>query len=125
MSPPSTLQHDEIDTFTKPSLLELLHDLPPTLQHLRIQDTQDMWTSYLDDDVLAVLTPPPGLPASCCSALQSLVIHRCKSISTTAVVLFITVRMNEPRPTLKRIDIQFSRPADVDIMPSLQPFIET
>ncbi|KAJ7114111.1 hypothetical protein C8R44DRAFT_984644 [Mycena epipterygia] len=100
-------------------MVEMLRSLPPSVQRLEI-DTY----SFLDDDGLAVLTPAPHFPPSC-PALRELVILRCVSISDAAVLRFITARMAiTPCPTLKRIEVQFSRPRTLDMLPHLRPFVE-
>ncbi|KAJ6493852.1 hypothetical protein DFH09DRAFT_1104393 [Mycena vulgaris] len=106
----------DTDTFTKSSLLEFIRRLPPSMQHLRIQDTSRGWpallTPSLDDEVLAVLTPSPGLPPPHCPRLKTIFVDYCDSISDAALLRFITAR-------LAPIESQ------LDILPSLQPLIQS
>jgi hypothetical protein len=60
-----------------------------------------------------------------CPALQELYMDCRSTISDAAVLRFISARMQDPRTTLKRVDIRFDRPMTIDIMPSLRTFIET
>ncbi|KAJ7803748.1 hypothetical protein B0H14DRAFT_2527679 [Mycena olivaceomarginata] len=105
-----------IDTniFIKPRLIETLPGLPPTIRRLMIRDTG------LDDDALAILMSPEF-----CPALQELYMNCGTTISDTAVLRFISARMQDPRTALKRVDIRFCRPMTLDIMSSLRTFIET
>ncbi|KAJ7140790.1 hypothetical protein C8R44DRAFT_761888 [Mycena epipterygia] len=117
------------NAFSQSSLLQVIRGLPPTMQHLRliditIRDSRGSISS-LDDDVLEALTPSPGLAGFSCPALQSLVIQSGLLISPAAVQWFITARMSvESRTPLKRVNIHFARNPDLDILPSIQPFIE-
>jgi hypothetical protein len=119
------------DSFTKASLLESLRALPPTMRHLTIQDITrgGMDISLvppLDDDVLAALTPAPGLPA-CCPSLKTLTINYCTLISDAALLRFVTGRMESAsgsEATLRRVDVQFNRRMMLDVMPTLQPFVD-
>ncbi|KAJ6526969.1 hypothetical protein DFH09DRAFT_165321 [Mycena vulgaris] len=121
----------DTDTFTKLSLLEFIRRLPPSMQHLRIQDTSRGWpallTPSLDDEVLAVLTPSPGLPPPHCPGLKTIFVDHCDSISDAALLRFITARLApiESRPTLKRVEVHFDRESQLDILPSLQPLIQS
>ncbi|KAF7368653.1 hypothetical protein MVEN_00189500 [Mycena venus] len=103
------------------SLLELLQNLPPTIRRLHLDDKSG---TFLDDDVLAVFTPAPGGSAPCCPALEALIMDQCPLISDAAVLRFITARMNQSSLTLKRLKIHFRRLMTLDILPSLQPFID-
>ncbi|KAJ7466945.1 hypothetical protein FB451DRAFT_1259601 [Mycena latifolia] len=119
----------DTDTFSKPALLYFLRRLPPTMQQLRVNDTSRGWpvmaTPSLDDDVLEMLTPPPGLPPPHFPALQTLFFDHCHLVSDAALLRFITARMSaESRPTLKRVEVHFDREMTTDILPSLQPFVE-
>ncbi|KAJ7652215.1 hypothetical protein B0H17DRAFT_1215055 [Mycena rosella] len=57
---------DLIDLFWETGVEELLHALPPSIRRLEF--------SQLDDNILAILTPSPGIPALCCPALQDLIL---------------------------------------------------
>ncbi|KAJ7022722.1 hypothetical protein C8F04DRAFT_1137129 [Mycena alexandri] len=69
-------------------------------------------TTSLDDDALAILTPTDGLPPPC-PALEILHIDYCTDVTDEAILRFITARM-----------LQFNRYMTLDILPSIQPFIE-
>jgi hypothetical protein len=108
------------NSFSKSSLLESLRSLPPTLRILNIHDiTHGAEVPLsLDDDALRVLEPR-------CPALETLVINYCCLITDAALLQFITARMSgEFRTALKFVAVQFSRQMMLDIMPSLQPFME-
>ncbi|KAF8213682.1 hypothetical protein K438DRAFT_1804449, partial [Mycena galopus ATCC 62051] len=109
------------EPFSRPALIKTLRGLPPAIQRLHMH--QVAWGSpepSLDDGVLAVLNFP-GL----CPALQSLEIDdQSVSISEEAVVRFLTARMLESPPTLKHVGVKFGRQKGLDVMPSLQPFLE-
>ncbi|KAJ7134836.1 hypothetical protein C8R44DRAFT_977333, partial [Mycena epipterygia] len=109
--------------FSKSSLIRIIQGLPSTLKRLKIHDAHG---SSLDDDVIAVLTPDPGFPPLFCPALQEIVINHAYYISETAVLQFINARMAvEPVTTLQRVEILFNDQLELDILPTLQPFIET
>jgi hypothetical protein len=115
------------NTFSKFALLESLRGLPPTIQRLAIHDKEvTAWglppeTGSLDDDALAVLTPTSG-----CPALQHFSIDHCTGISDAALLRFLTAKMaGESCTALTHVDIQFDRTMALDILPSLEPFIET
>jgi hypothetical protein len=115
------------NTFSKFALLESLRGLPPTIQRLAIHDKEvTAWglppeTGSLDDDALAVLTPTSG-----CPALQHFSIDHCTGISDAALLRFLTAKMaGESCTVLTHVDIQFDRTMTLDILPSLEPFIET
>ncbi|KAJ6580844.1 hypothetical protein B0H19DRAFT_1112589 [Mycena capillaripes] len=111
------------NTFSKSTLLDSLRNLPSSLRRLSIRDPpyrgQGSELASLDDDALVVL-------ASCCPALKTLHIDYCAAISDPALLQFITERMSgEPRTRLSRVHVRFDRQLTLDILPSLQPFIET
>jgi hypothetical protein len=113
-----------IDTniFRNPRFIETLAGLPPAIRRLMIRDTGGPGRGGLplDDDPLAVLMSP-----ELCPALQELYMDCRSIISDAAVLRFISARKQDPRTTLKRVDIRFDRPMTIDIMPSLRTFIET
>ncbi|KAJ6588666.1 hypothetical protein B0H19DRAFT_1100548 [Mycena capillaripes] len=109
------------NTFSKSNLLDSLRNLPSSLRGLSICDipSRGPQSGSLDDDALAVL-------ALCCPALESLVIKHCWTISDSALLHFISAKMTgEYRATLKRVHVSFYRPMTLDILPSVQSFIES
>ncbi|KAF7373732.1 hypothetical protein MSAN_00584300 [Mycena sanguinolenta] len=111
--------------FVTPSFHDILRSLPPTIDRLRIRSLPISGWSVsprrADDAMLQVLTTP-GL----CPTLRDLVIEQGTDISDAAVLQFITARMLQFSPaTLRRFEIKFDRGMTVDIMPSLQSFLET
>ncbi|KAJ7134682.1 hypothetical protein C8R44DRAFT_771135 [Mycena epipterygia] len=116
------------NAFAKSSLLQIIRGLPPTIQCLRIHDVTSRGglSSSLDDDVLTILTPAPGLHPPLCPALQEFVVEQAVSISDAAVLQFITARMAAGlETTLKHVDLKFNREIERDVLPSMQPFIES
>ncbi|KAJ6537312.1 hypothetical protein DFH09DRAFT_1178439 [Mycena vulgaris] len=123
------LETVDIDTatFSKSFLLEILDSLPPTVLYLRLDDNQhsdggwgwDQPTHYsgLDDHVLHTLATAPH-----CPALQTLHIQSSSTISDAGLLQFITARMAVF--PLQRVQVEFSRPLQRDIMPDLQPIID-
>ncbi|KAJ6562581.1 hypothetical protein B0H19DRAFT_1069186 [Mycena capillaripes] len=112
--------HIDSDTFSKPTLLDSVLNLPSSLRQLSILDViQETEFMSLHDDALALLAP-------CCPALETVLINGCSAISDAALLTFITARMTgEYRTTLKHIQVKFRRQMTLDILPSLEPFIET
>ncbi|KAF8155345.1 hypothetical protein K438DRAFT_1862641 [Mycena galopus ATCC 62051] len=108
--------------FWKAPFLEIIGRLPATIQRLKIRDLEDEWQQppSLDEDTLVLLAN-----AGLCPALQDLSVDRGSSIPDAAVLWFITTRMRQSRPTLRRVDIQFFRPMKLDIMPDLQALLKT
>ncbi|KAJ7865782.1 hypothetical protein B0H13DRAFT_2561802 [Mycena leptocephala] len=79
-----------------------------------------------DDDILAILTPSQDRPTPCCPALQELTVRQCVAVSDTALLRLIGARMTaESCSPLQRIEVLFSRPREFDILPTLQPFIDS
>ncbi|KAJ7933953.1 hypothetical protein B0H13DRAFT_687223 [Mycena leptocephala] len=113
------------ELFSKSSLMEFFGGLPPTLKRLHIGDLVTMWQpagvvmAALDDDTLAALSVSPDHP-SLCPALQELVISNCRNVSDEALLHFIISRM----PALRRVDVNFDREREVDILPDLQSFVD-
>ncbi|KAJ7633459.1 hypothetical protein DFH06DRAFT_1337318 [Mycena polygramma] len=106
------------NTFSKPILLDIMRSLPPTLRQLDIVDVTQ-GSASVDDDALTVLV-------SCCPRLKSLVIKYCTMISDEAILQFILAKMTEKSGrVLKRVEFLFNRQRELDILPSLAPFIET
>ncbi|KAJ7906828.1 hypothetical protein B0H13DRAFT_1716163 [Mycena leptocephala] len=118
------------DTFSKASLAELFRGLPPTMQRLKILES---WApsgidNSFDDDILAILTPSQDSdrPSPCCPALQELTIRQCITVSDTALLRLITARMTAVSCSpLQRVEVTFSRSREFDILPTLQPFIDS
>ncbi|KAJ7762555.1 hypothetical protein B0H16DRAFT_516757 [Mycena metata] len=123
-----TLEIDSV-AFSKAALTESFLGLPPTIRRLGIHNLNNRWAttdpSSLDDETLAVLTPVHGLPAQCCPVLQDLFINHCTDITDEALRRFVTGRMNDTHPTLLRIEVQFDRAMELDILPTLEPFIDS
>ncbi|KAJ7141085.1 hypothetical protein C8R44DRAFT_762699 [Mycena epipterygia] len=122
----------ESGMFAKSSLLHILRRLPSTIRCLQITDLAHSWhTSMaaegaLDDDVLTGFIPSSHLHTPYCPVLQELVITRCRMISDQALLGFINCRMSDQSfSPLTRVEVQFDREKQVDILPSLQPFMET
>ncbi|KAJ7090874.1 hypothetical protein B0H15DRAFT_248071 [Mycena belliarum] len=114
------------DTFMKDSLLELFRSLPPTMLQLQISHA---WSPSgvhpLNDDALAVLTPPLDDPAPTCPALRDLILVRCDALSDTALVRFVESRMASTHCSrLKRVQIQFTRQRQLDLLASLRAFTD-
>ncbi|KAJ6456423.1 hypothetical protein C8R45DRAFT_1082129 [Mycena sanguinolenta] len=113
----------DTNTFSQASLLETFRSLPPSIRRLRISDIDHPWgqqTQTCFDEMLAALTTSPDL----CPMLQHFSVDYGFNLSDRAVLLFIAARMQESRPALNRVDINFGRQVVVDIMPDLQAFIE-
>ncbi|KAF7357924.1 hypothetical protein MVEN_00838800 [Mycena venus] len=113
------------DSFTKSSLTDFLRGLPPTILRLQITDRFHTWQlspsdGSLDDDVLKVLNASPEDHLIHCPALQELVMLHCRKISDEALGSFIISRM----PILRVVDVKFDRERQVDILPSLESFLE-
>ncbi|KAJ6594527.1 hypothetical protein B0H19DRAFT_1225651 [Mycena capillaripes] len=112
----------ESHAFLKPTLKEFLRGLPPTIRRLQIIEPLNMWNPFLgplDDDAFAALELSLDRPIHC-PALQELVIVNCRQVSDEALLRFITSRV----PTLRLVNIKFDRAMEVDILPSLQSFME-
>ncbi|KAF8200050.1 hypothetical protein K438DRAFT_1823113, partial [Mycena galopus ATCC 62051] len=93
--------------------------LPPTIRYLYI--LKEPWRSpfasaAVDDSIFKELEASPHL----LPALNELVIGECCGVSDEVFLRFVTSRM----PTLRRVDIKFGRKMQVDILPSLQSFLE-
>ncbi|KAJ7258061.1 hypothetical protein B0H12DRAFT_1218305 [Mycena haematopus] len=110
--------------FSTPLFHKALRSLPPTVKELRIRGMPTSGSGpgqSIEDGTLKVLTT-----AGFCPALRHVTIDAGSSLSDAAVLQFITVRMLEfEPPTLERVEVQFRRAMTVDIMPSLQPFLDT
>ncbi|KAJ6490235.1 hypothetical protein C8R47DRAFT_1123877 [Mycena vitilis] len=115
------------DTFSKASLTELLRGLP-TIRRLQVQHT---WASpgrelAFEDDILDLLTPPHDHPSPCCPALQELIMRQCSAVSDAALLRLINARMTAASCSpLKRVDVEFCRERQVDILPDLRQFQDT
>ncbi|KAJ7933926.1 hypothetical protein B0H13DRAFT_1700784 [Mycena leptocephala] len=113
------------DLFSKYSLMDFLRGLPPTVRSLHITDMTHTWRPHgvdveaLDDDVLATLGVSPNHP-KICPALQELVIHNCRILSDDALRRFIISRI----PALTRVEVNFARERQVDILPALQSLVD-
>ncbi|KAJ6562565.1 hypothetical protein B0H19DRAFT_1260132 [Mycena capillaripes] len=110
--------HFDSKTFSKSTLLDSIQNLPPSLQRLSILDmSHGAQLASLDDDALAVL-------ATCCPALKTVLVNFCSAISDAALLKFITARMTgKYRTTLKHLQVRFHRHMTLDILPSLNSFL--
>ncbi|KAJ7512814.1 hypothetical protein B0H11DRAFT_2267867 [Mycena galericulata] len=110
-----------IEQFSSISWKEILRSLPPSLLRLHLNNASNIWTRSpsLNDDVLELITPSPGLPTPF-PALQDFCIQYCNGISDAALLRFIAARV----PTLKRVEADFRRGMELDVRPDLLPFIE-
>ncbi|KAJ6507348.1 hypothetical protein C8R47DRAFT_1192058 [Mycena vitilis] len=89
----------------------------PETQCLHSRELSGYSDDPLDDGFLATLTSSPAI---LCPALQELAIPSARNVSDDAVLRFILSRV----PVLRLIEINFDRLMQVDILPSLQPFVE-
>ncbi|KAF8201150.1 hypothetical protein K438DRAFT_1821476 [Mycena galopus ATCC 62051] len=108
----------DTETFTQASLMDFVSALPPTIRSLRITEPTDPWqlassAPVLDDEVLVTL-------AAHCPALRELIIFNCRHVTDDALLRFIISGI----PTLRRVQIKFERERQVDIRPSIQPFVD-
>jgi hypothetical protein len=111
------------DTFSTASLADLLRALPPTMRRLEITCVWAAEISF-NDDTFAILTPSHD-PSPCCPALQELTIKECYVISDEALRSFIDGRMrSELCSPLERVEVQFGRERQFDILPDLQQFTD-
>jgi hypothetical protein len=81
-----------------------------------------------DDDILTILTPSQDSdrPSPCCPTLQDLIIQQCITVLDTALLRLISARMTaESCSPLQRVEVTFSRQREFDILPTLQPFIDS
>ncbi|KAF7370257.1 hypothetical protein MSAN_00656800 [Mycena sanguinolenta] len=106
------------EMFYSHELVDFLRGLPPTLQCLCIDH---QWhpgplSSLLDDNFFVTLETLAVLPA-----LEELIMVNNRELSDEALLRFIISRM----PTLRRVDIKFDREMQVDILPSLESFLES
>ncbi|KAJ7753816.1 hypothetical protein B0H16DRAFT_763018 [Mycena metata] len=116
----------DLHRFSKEQLIELLSALPSTTQQLRLSDSSGLsHHNKLDDNTLAVLTPIPDRPVVCCPNLAILDINRCVAVSDEALLRFITARMAVQPATLRRVQIRFRRPRQLDICANVQPLLDS
>ncbi|KAK7006033.1 hypothetical protein R3P38DRAFT_3041071, partial [Favolaschia claudopus] len=106
----------QVGIFSKLAFEDFLRRLPSTIQCLEIIDTAD-WDSndVLDDEALQIFEGSPVV----CPALQEFTIANTRLLTDEALRRFIVSRS----PTLRLVDITFSRERQVDILPSLQQFV--
>ncbi|KAJ7762500.1 hypothetical protein B0H16DRAFT_1529037 [Mycena metata] len=123
-----------MEILSKKPLVDLVRGLPLSTTKLHFADR--VWrrpavgggfevAGDLDDDVMVALTPAAsGNPVAGCPALRELRITKSYSLSDRVLSRFITARMAGPRASaLRRVDIQFARPMQVDITPDIQSFL--
>jgi hypothetical protein len=85
-----------------------------------------LWTAEIsfDDDTLAILTPSHDLSPRC-PALQELIMKDHSTISDEALRSFIDGRMSsEFCSPLDRVEVQFGREMQFDILPGLRQFTD-
>ncbi|KAF8201151.1 hypothetical protein K438DRAFT_1758456 [Mycena galopus ATCC 62051] len=103
------------EAFTKASLMDFVSTLSPTIQSLYI--TEQLWNArsepVLDDEVLVTL-------AAHGPALRELIILNCLHVTDDALLRFII----SGTPTLRRVQVKFERERQVDILPSIQLFVD-
>ncbi|KAJ7726394.1 hypothetical protein B0H16DRAFT_1592794 [Mycena metata] len=110
------------------SWVACLRSLPETMRRLVLRDTaantslSSLGGSRLET-ALTALELAHGTPL--CPALEELHIPYTSALSDAALLRFITRRMVAVSPpTLRRVEVKFQRPREVDILPDLQPFID-
>ncbi|KAJ6493816.1 hypothetical protein DFH09DRAFT_1206937, partial [Mycena vulgaris] len=132
LTPSTRLEAFDLDSsiFTKASLNILFRGLPPTIRRLQISDFGRGWhpmgEQSFHDDALAIFNPSPDHPSPPCPALQEIFLTHCRMLSDDALLRFITSRMTSPScGALKRVEARFNREIQTDILPSLQPFVDS
>ncbi|KAK6996980.1 hypothetical protein R3P38DRAFT_3407135 [Favolaschia claudopus] len=105
--------------FSKPTLIDLLVTLPPTIQRLHLSSLNVRRNhAHMDDDVLAMLDP------SIFPNLEELRITECNSVSDQALFRFIVARMSVESPTLRIVNAHFKRSKQMDIPGEIQSFLD-
>ncbi|KAF7346504.1 F-box domain-containing protein [Mycena sanguinolenta] len=104
------------------SLREFLQSFP-TMAHLHLGNSYQPPGNIfpVDDEFIALLGPPHNL----CPMLTDfrIMIPLSGGFSDAAVLAFIKARMTLPIP-LRRFEVFFNRPMELDVMPELQSFIK-
>ncbi|KAK7038240.1 hypothetical protein R3P38DRAFT_540815 [Favolaschia claudopus] len=121
----------------KSTFLDNLRAIPPMLRHLTIHDCvhdpdpddlENWGLSWLDDEVLAILTPAPN-SSGAAPLLETFTVTHCSRISDSALEHFIRQRMIQPgacvKPTLRRVCVQFDRHMQTDIQLALEDLSNT
>ncbi|KAJ6463491.1 hypothetical protein C8R45DRAFT_1025944 [Mycena sanguinolenta] len=107
----------DVGMFT-PSGVEDLFRSFPLVSHLQLSPTYSGRDASVDEELLGSL----GSPHNLCPNLTSVaILSPNPSISDATFLTFVKARMALPTP-LQRIQIQFRRPMELDIMPELQPY---
>ncbi|KAF7370228.1 hypothetical protein MSAN_00653600 [Mycena sanguinolenta] len=108
--------------FRNHELVDFLRGLPPSARRLRIAEQwhRSSLCPILGDNFFASLELSPERSAIL-PALKELAITNNRELSDDALLRFIISRMS----TLRRVDITFEREMQVDILPSLQSFMES
>ncbi|KAJ6480833.1 hypothetical protein C8R45DRAFT_1003795 [Mycena sanguinolenta] len=104
--------------FWSHELVDFLRGLTPSVRRLRVAERWQSgpFSPILDDNFFEALEPSTVLPA-----LEEVVITTGGELSDEALLRFIVSRM----PTLRRVDIKFDREMQVNILPTLQSFVES
>ncbi|KAJ7690348.1 hypothetical protein B0H17DRAFT_1134377 [Mycena rosella] len=141
LSTATKLEHVEVATtsFTRDSFIAFLHQLPPSLRSLGMEQ-YIMGTSapaFVDDDLLDLLTPVRDAasqdPASesgphrhhfLFPKLNTIKCIYAAHFSDEALFRFIQARMVNSEARLRQVKITFFRYMENDILPRVQPFID-
>ncbi|KAK7006029.1 hypothetical protein R3P38DRAFT_3041045 [Favolaschia claudopus] len=106
------------DVFSRIFLADLIRGLPSTVQRLKMFCVRGWDDDSLDNDVLQVLEACADRPVGC-PGLRQLILQGVHLITDDALLHFTVSRS----PTLRLLDVTFSRERQVDILPNLQQFI--
>ncbi|KAK7018877.1 hypothetical protein R3P38DRAFT_2978825, partial [Favolaschia claudopus] len=109
----------QADMFSKLFLVDLIRGLPSTVQRLKMFGVRGWDDDSLDNDVLQVLETSADRPVGC-PGLRQLILQGVHLITDDALLHFTVSRS----PTLRLLDVTFSRERQVDILPNLQQFID-
>ncbi|KAK7018872.1 hypothetical protein R3P38DRAFT_2978800, partial [Favolaschia claudopus] len=107
------------DVLSKFFLADLIRGLPSTVQRLKMFGVRGWEDDSLDNGVLQVLEASADRPVEC-PGLRQLILEGAHLITDDALLHFTVSRS----PTLRLLDVTFSRERQVDILPNLQQFID-